>query len=184
MDCSATRLCCVRYGNVLSSRGSVVPLFHEQIRRGGPVTLTTRDMTRFLLSLHDAVDTVFAALCFARRGETFIPRAPSARMTDLADVLIGPRKIAKTFIGIRPGEKIHEILISEEEAPRAVERGRYYAILPMLPELRSGDEKAAPLAREYSSADDVMKKPALAALLKKHKLMVEDRLKYEEDMLA
>jgi UDP-glucose 4-epimerase len=184
MDCPNTRFCCVRYGNVLSSRGSVVPLFHEQIRRGGPVTITTRDMTRFLLSLHDAVDTVFAAVSFARRGETYIPRVPAARMVDLADALIGARKIKKVVTGIRPGEKIHEILISEEEAPRAVDRGKYYAILPMLPELRSGDEASAGLKKEYSSGDSVMKKPALIALLKKHKLMVEDRLQFEEDLLA
>ena len=184
MDCPNTRFCCVRYGNVLSSRGSVVPLFHEQIRRGGPVTITTRDMTRFLLSLHDAVDTVFAAVSFAKRGETYIPRVPAARMVDLADALIGSRPIKKKVTGIRPGEKIHEILISEEEAPRAVDRGKYYAILPMLPELRSGDESSAGLKKEYSSGDNVMKKPALIALLKKHKLMVEDRIQFEEDLLA
>lgn len=184
MDCPNTRFCCVRYGNVLSSRGSVVPLFHEQIKRGGPVTLTTRDMTRFLLSLHDAVDTVFAAVSFAKRGETYIPRVPAARMVDLADALIGSRPIKKKVTGIRPGEKIHEILISEEEAPRAVDRGKYYAILPMLPELRAADESSAGLKKEYSSGDNVMKKPALIALLKKHKLMVEDRIQFEEDMLA
>ncbi len=71
-----TRFICVRYGNVLASRGSVIPLFHDQIRNGGPVTITAPEMTRFLLSLDDAVDTVFAAVKEARRGETYIPRAP------------------------------------------------------------------------------------------------------------
>src|SRR5918997_5127674 len=88
-----TRFICVRYGNVLASRGSVVPLFHEQIRRGGPVTITTTDMTRFLLSLEQAVDTVFAALGGAERGETYIPRVPSARVTDVAAALVGDQKI-------------------------------------------------------------------------------------------
>src|SRR2546422_357866 len=93
MDNSATRFICVRYGNVLASRGSVIPLFHEQIKRGGPLTVTTTDMTRFLLSLEQAVDTIFAALREGVRGETFIPRVPSAKVTDIAAALIGDRKI-------------------------------------------------------------------------------------------
>ena len=76
--CPHTRFICVRYGNVLASRGSVIPLFIDQIRNGGPVTVTTLEMTRFLLSLDQAVDTVIEALQFARRGETYIPKVPSA----------------------------------------------------------------------------------------------------------
>src|SRR5208282_876712 len=94
LDCPQTRIVAVRYGNVLASRGSVVPLFHEQIRQGGPVTITTPEMTRFLLSLEDAVDTVFAALQHGLRGELYVPRVPSAKMTDVAAVLIGNRPIA------------------------------------------------------------------------------------------
>ncbi len=115
LTCPKTRFICVRYGNVLASRGSVIPLFHDQIRNGGPVTITTEDMTRFLLSLEQAVDTIFAALRGAKRGETYIPRVPSARMIDLARALIGDRQIKIEVTGIRPGEKIDEILISEEE---------------------------------------------------------------------
>ena len=115
LTCPKTRFICVRYGNVLASRGSVIPLFHDQIRNGGPVTITTEDMTRFLLSLEQAVDTIFAALRGAKRGETYIPRVPSARMIDLARALIGDRPIKIEVTGIRPGEKIDEILISEEE---------------------------------------------------------------------
>src|SRR5437762_5385073 len=128
LDVGETRFICVRYGNVLASRGSVIPLFHEQIRRGGPVTITTTDMTRFLLSLEEAVDTIFAALRDAQRGETYIPRVPSAKVTDIAEALIGDQKIGIEVIGIRPGEKVHEILVSEEEAHRTVERGDYYCI--------------------------------------------------------
>src|SRR5204862_1163725 len=84
---SQTRFVCVRYGNVLASRGSVVPLFHDQIRHGGPVTVTAPAMTRFLLSLGDAVDTVVAALKDAKRGEIYIPRAPSATVISLARAL-------------------------------------------------------------------------------------------------
>jgi UDP-glucose 4-epimerase len=91
LTCPDTRFVCVRYGNVLASRGSVIPLVHEQIRTGGPVTITTTDMTRFLLSLEEAVDTVFAAMRGARRGETYIPRVPSAKVTDVARALVGER---------------------------------------------------------------------------------------------
>jgi FlaA1/EpsC-like NDP-sugar epimerase len=172
---SKTRFVCVRYGNVLASRGSVIPLFHDQIRNGGPVTITSPRMTRFLLSMDDALDTVFTAIKEARRGETYIPRAPSATVVNIARALIGSREIAVKRVGIRPGEKMHEILISEEEIYHCVRRGEYYAILPMLPELR---QEAAPdpcvLEKEYSSADEVLDLPATAALLTKHGLMVDD----------
>ncbi|HEX7177453.1 MAG TPA: polysaccharide biosynthesis protein [Pyrinomonadaceae bacterium] len=184
LDVPDTRFVCVRYGNVLASRGSVIPLFHEQIRRGGPVTITTADMTRFLLSLEQAVDTVFAALGEAERGETYIPRVPSARVTDVSDALIGDQKIKTVVTGIRPGEKVHEILVSEEEAFRTVARGDYYVIQPMLPELRQSEEIKNALGREYSSADNVMSPAEVAELLKRHKLMPSDRFVYEEDMLA
>jgi UDP-glucose 4-epimerase len=84
--------------------------------------------------------------------------------------------------GIRPGEKIHEILVSEEEAHRTIARGAYYAIQPILPELRREAGQAV-LTKEYSSADDVMDRKQVAELLKKHKLRVEDHSKYEEEML-
>jgi FlaA1/EpsC-like NDP-sugar epimerase len=167
LETGRTRFCAVRYGNVIASRGSVVPLFLEQIKHGGPVTITTADMTRFLLTLDRAVDTVFAAIADARRGETFIPRAPSARITDLAEVLIDGRDIPIHVTGIRPGEKTHEILVSEEECHRTIRRGDYYAILPILPELREGDFTPA-LAGEYSSADDLVDREALRALVSGH----------------
>ncbi len=125
---------CVRYGNVLASRGSVIPLFHEQIRRGGPVTITTVDMTRFLLSLDDAVDVIMRAVAHGRRGETYIPRVPTALMTDVATALIDGRPIKTVVTGICPGEKLHETLI-EEEGFRAFSRGDY-VVAPILPELR------------------------------------------------
>ncbi|HEV2707704.1 MAG TPA: polysaccharide biosynthesis protein [Pyrinomonadaceae bacterium] len=184
LDGGETRFICVRYGNVLASRGSVIPLFHEQIRRGGPLTITTSDMTRFLLSLEQAVDTIFAALKEAERGETYIPRVPSAKVTDIAEALIGERKIETVITGIRPGEKVHEILVSEEEAYRTIARGNYYVIQPMLPELRSSEETKSPIGKEYSSGDDLMNRDEVTELLTRHKLMVGDRFVYEEDMLA
>jgi UDP-glucose 4-epimerase len=172
--CPNTRFVCVRYGNVLASRGSVVPLFHDQIRNGGPVTITTPEMTRFLLSLSDAVDVIFAAVRTGFPGETYIPRVPSARVTHIANALIGNRPIETRVTGIRPGEKVHEILVSEEEAHRAVERGAYYAILPMLPELQTNETQFAGLTREYSSADDVMSFEETARLLRNQNLMPGD----------
>jgi UDP-glucose 4-epimerase len=170
-----TRFICVRYGNVLASRGSVIPLFHEQIRNGGPVTVTLPNMTRFLLSLDQAVDTVFAALREARPGETYVPNAPGATVLNLAKALIADRKIAIITTGIRPGEKLHEIMISEEEINRCIKRGDYYVIRPLLPELRDDDEKALNVfTREFSSADTVLDLAGTIDLLKKHQLMMED----------
>jgi FlaA1/EpsC-like NDP-sugar epimerase len=169
-----TRFVCVRYGNVLASRGSVIPLFIEQIRNGGPVTLTVPEMTRFLLSLDQAVDTVCAALRGAQAGETWVPRAPSATVADIARALIGARRIETKVIGIRPGEKMHEIMVSEEEAHHCVQRGDYFAILPMLPELR-GAAGAEPhvLAAEFSSADTVLDLAATERLLRQHRITTD-----------
>jgi len=183
MECPDTRFICVRYGNVLASRGSVIPLFHEQILAGGPVTITTKDMTRFLLSLDQAVDTIFAALKNAQRGETFIPRVPSAKVTDIAKILIGKRPVKTIITGIRPGEKLHEILISEEEAHRSTERGNYYVIQPILPELCNDVTRQVPLGHEYSSADNVMTKGELAKTLKKFDLLVHENNRVNGELL-
>jgi FlaA1/EpsC-like NDP-sugar epimerase len=172
--CPQTRFVCVRYGNVLASRGSVIPLFLDQIRNRGPVTITTPDMTRFLLSLDDAVDTVFAAVRGGSRGETYIPRVPSARVIDIARAMIGDRHICTEIVGIRPGEKIHESLVSEEEAGRTIERGRYYVIQPMLPELLAPQDGHDYLSREYSSMDNVMSLEETSHLLRQEGLMPED----------
>jgi UDP-glucose 4-epimerase len=160
----ATRFLCVRYGNVIASHGSVVPLFLDQISNGGPVTITTRDMTRFLLSLDQAVDTVFAAIREGLPGETYIPKVQAARMIDLAEALIDGRDIKIEITGIRPGEKIHEIMVSEEEAHRTVERGNYYVICPILPELRAVVSRPA-LREEYSSSNITLDRAGLRALL-------------------
>jgi len=183
MRCPKTRFICVRYGNVLASRGSVIPLFHDQIRNNGPITITTPKMTRFLLSLDQAVDTVFAGVNFAERGETYIPRVPSALVIDIAKALIGDRPIKTKLIGVRPGEKLHEILVSEEECHRTIERGEYYAIQPILPEVRASITTAPALTKEFSSADNVMEYDAVVSLLKKHRLMVEDVALLDHELL-
>ncbi len=167
-----TSFICVRYGNVLASRGSVIPLFHHQIENGGPVTVTVPEMTRFLLSLNQAVDTVFAALRYGKPGETYIPNAPAAEVINIAKALVGHRKIEIQITGIRPGEKMHEIMVSEEEMHHTVRRGEYYVILPMLPELSDLITTASDLKKEFSSADSVISFEATVALLKKHELMI------------
>ncbi len=171
-----TRFICVRYGNVLASRGSVIPLFLDQIRHGGPVTITSPEMTRFLLSLEQAVDTVVIALKEGKRGETYVPNAPSATVENIARALIGRRAIKTRDIGVRPGEKMHEIMISEEEIHHSVRRGDYYAIRPMLPELRgdAGNEPNA-LQKEFSSADNVLDLPGTIDLLQRHRLLPEQQ---------
>ncbi|PYV87245.1 MAG: polysaccharide biosynthesis protein [Acidobacteria bacterium] len=174
LRCPGTRFLCVRYGNVLASRGSVIPLFHDQILNGGPVTITTPDMTRFFLSLDDAVDTIFAAAKWGFPGDTFVPRVPSALVTDIAAALIGERKIDLRIIGIRPGEKIHEILICDEEAIRTVACSRWFAILPMLPEVCGNRRGSGVLTKAYSSAETVMTREETTRLLKEHGLMLED----------
>ena len=165
LDCADTNFVCVRYGNVIASRGSIVPLFVEQVRKRQPLTITLEEMTRFLLSLDKAVDTVFAAIEHGMRGETFIPKVASARMTDVARVLMGREELPMVFTGIRPGEKVHEIMVSEEECFRTIERGEYYAIMPTLPELRRTQDFTPALDGEYSSKDGNVSLQALAVLL-------------------
>lgn len=170
-----TRFVCVRYGNVLASRGSVIPLFHEQIKNGGPVTVTVPEMTRFLLSLNQAVDAVFEALRGACAGEIYVPNAPAATMINIAKALIGDRRIDIKVTGIRPGEKLHEIMVSDEEANHCVRRGDYYAIRPMLPELCGNDNEPNALKKEFSSADTVLSYPSTIELLQMHQLMISEK---------
>ncbi|MDR0356477.1 MAG: polysaccharide biosynthesis protein [Deltaproteobacteria bacterium] len=174
INCPQTRFICVRYGNVLASRGSVIPLFHEQIRNGGPLTITTPDMTRFLLPLSEAVTTIATAISEAERGETYIPKIESALITNVARALIGDRNVSIKNVGIRPGEKIHEMLISQEEGLRAYDRQKYYAIAPLLPELHVPQNQDLLLGQAYSSNDHVMSFEDTVALLRQHKLMPED----------
>lgn len=165
----STRYVGVRYGNVLGSRGSVIPLFQEQIRRGGPVTVTVPEMTRFLLTLDQAVDTVLAALEGARPGEIYVPKALAATVDSIARALIEDRNIKIVVTGARPGEKLHEIMVSEEE--HTEERGDYYVILPMLQELRCARGPSARTA-EYSSSETVLSPRETQVLLGKHGLLV------------
>ena len=166
LECSSCVFACVRYGNVIASRGSVLPVFLDQIRQGGPLTITLKEMTRFLLTLDQAVDTVFAAIRGANRGETFVPRVPAALVEDVALVLKGDRQIPVVYTGIRPGEKIHEIMVSEEECYRTVARDGYFVILPMLPELSPEPLDSPALHSEYSSGNVTLDQESLGSLLR------------------
>lgn len=162
---------CVRYGNVVSSRGSAIPYFRDQIRHGGPVTLTTREMTRFLITLDQAVDTVLDCVLHARRGEIFVPHLPAVRMEDVVKAMVGDRDIMVDEVGVRPGEKTHELLVSEEEAIRTLERrgtfrDNYYSIASILPEISGGSLEEPILDREYSSSSELMDFEEVVELLK------------------
>jgi FlaA1/EpsC-like NDP-sugar epimerase len=172
LDCPRTRFICVRYGNVIASRGSVVPLFIEQIRNGGPVTVTTAEMTRFLLSLDEAVDLIFEAMRSAKRGEIYVPDVPSARILDLAAALIGDRPVDTVFTSIRPGEKLHEILVSGEEATRTSRRGNSYVIAPLLPELQDDAVEPA-LDRALSSGANPLSRNDVVALIARQGISIE-----------
>ncbi len=124
---TATRYSCVRYGNVVGSRGSVVPLFLKQ-RASGKVTVTDERMTRFWLSLEEGVHFVINCIEQMEGGEVFVPKIPSTKVVDLARAIAPDAKI--DIIGIRPGEKLHEALISEDEARTTVELDRMYVVQP------------------------------------------------------
>jgi len=127
---SRTRLSCVRYGNVVGSRGSVVPLFREQIAQGR-LTITDDRMTRFWITLPQAVDLVLFGLDKMVGGEIFIPKIPSMRVTDLAEAMAPGLPIE--LIGIRPGEKLHEVLLTSDESRHAIDAGDAYVVLPEHP---------------------------------------------------
>lgn len=130
---------CVRFGNVIGSRGSVIPLFKKQIKNGGPITLTNPEMTRFMMTTHQAVDLVFKATKMACGGEIFIFKMPVVKLGDLAKAMIEyfapkynhtPKSIQIKTIGIRSGEKMYEHLMSDEEAQYAYETNDMIIVLP------------------------------------------------------
>jgi len=165
LQCRNTRFVCVRYGNVIASRGSVIPIFVRQIQEGGPVTITDGEMTRFLITLDQAVDTIMAGVRTALPGETYVPRIPAARMVDVARALMGDREVPILTRGVRPGEKIHEVLVSKVERLRTIERDGHYAIAPLLPEVDPAAVTTPVLEDEYTSRDVTYDVSALRELL-------------------
>ncbi len=122
-----TKFACVRYGNVIGSRGSVIPVFKQQ-KKSGTLTVTDRRMTRFWLTLDQAVELVVNALSHMQGGEIFVPSIPSMRIIDLAKAIAPECKIE--YVGIRPGEKLHEALITEEEGRNTISYNGMYIVLP------------------------------------------------------
>jgi len=138
---NATKICVTRYGNVMASRGSVIPLFVEQIRAGKPITITDPNMTRFMMTLEDAVDLVLYAFEHGKTGDIFVQKAPAATIETLVRALtdlMGVPEHPVNIIGTRHGEKLFEALLSREEMVAAEDFGRYYKVPPDLRDLNYG----------------------------------------------
>lgn len=129
---SETVLCGTRYGNVMFTRGSVIPYFIDLMRQGRPLTVTRRDMTRFMMSIEESIDLVLYAMLNGKSGDMFVRKAPASKTGDIAEALIKIFNYDKGVeeIGLRPGEKLNETLITEEEMMRAEDRGEYFRIVP------------------------------------------------------
>lgn len=127
---ATTTICCTRYGNVMASRGSVIPLWVEQMKTGKPITITDPNMTRFMMTLNDAVDLVIYAFQHGKNGDLFVQKAPAATLNVLANALkeLYHSNTEVKVIGTRHGEKLYETLVTHEEMAKAVDMGDYYRI--------------------------------------------------------
>lgn len=184
-----------RFGNVLGSSGSVVPIFHKQIAKGGPVTLTDKEMTRFVMSVEEAVRLVIDSVELSCGGEVFITKMPVIQVEDLAEVMITelaseyghtPSDIVITEIGVKPGEKCYEELMNQEEPRRALELPQYFSILPAFrglyrdisydyPEIISSN-----VNRPYiSSREKILSQEKLRAFLRENNLLSSKIIKDE-----
>lgn len=175
-----TRFGCVRFGNVLSSAGSVVPTFRNQIRQGGPVTVTNPEMTRFVMPMAEAAELVLTAHSQLTNGEVFVLKMNALRIGDLAEAMIeqyapefgyDPEQIEVDIIGARPAERIHEKLISSDESINARELERLFVILPHI-DIQGYDRPdysdADPVDGEYTSADqELLNKNEIIDLLER-----------------
>ncbi len=152
-----------RYGNVMGSRGSVIPMFVNQIMSNQSITITDPDMTRFMMSLEDAVDLVLYAFKHGKAGEIFVQKSPAVNIKTLANALkeiLNTSKHKTNIIGTRHGEKLYEVLLSREEMARAQESKYYYCIYPDIRDLNyekfiDKGEKKISKSREYNSNNTV-----------------------------
>lgn len=175
-----------RFGNVLGSTGSVIPIFHRQIMKGGPVTLTEESMTRFIMSIAQAVRLVIETAGLAQGGEVFITKMHVVRIADMARAMINelaprydfkPEQIDIKIIGSKPGEKLYEELMTEEEVRRTLELKDYFVVLPAFRQMYAGIEYRYPnkvsdhIAAPYSSRTQaLMPQEALHAFMREHGL--------------
>jgi UDP-N-acetylglucosamine 4,6-dehydratase len=149
---SNARFACVRYGNVVGSRGSVVPIFLKQAETG-VLTITDERMTRFWITLDQAVEFVLSRIPMAEGGEVFVPKIPSMRVTDIAEAIAPDAE--KVFTGIRPGEKLHEAMLTEDESRHANELDDAYMIYPEFPLWRSSPyTQGTPVADGFRYTSD------------------------------
>lgn len=154
-----TVICTTRYGNVMASRGSVIPLFSNQIRAGQAITITDPSMTRFMMTLDDAVDLVMYAFKYGNSGDIFVQKAPACTVATLAkaiSILLKKPKHEIDIIGTRHGEKLYEVLLSREEMVAAIDHGDYYRLPPDLRDLNYGKfvehgETQITIAHDYNS---------------------------------
>ncbi|MCF8069615.1 MAG: polysaccharide biosynthesis protein [Desulfobacterales bacterium] len=183
-------LASTRFGNVLGSRGSVIPIFREQIKNGGPITLTDPEMTRFIMSIKGAVRLVIDSAELSRGGEVFVTKMPVIRIKDLAEIMItelapqyghNPDNINIEIIGTKPGEKMYEELMSIEETRRSWELERYFVVLPALNGSYANDAidykglKSKTVTNPYNSANETpLSKEELKAFLYDNDLLTED----------
>lgn len=178
-----------RFGNVLGSSGSVIPLFRKQIAAGGPVTLTDPGMTRFIMTVEQSVRLVIDSVALARGGEVFITKMPTIRIKDLAEVMIAelagrfghdPANVAITEIGAKAGEKLYEELMSDEETRRGIELEQYFVVLPAFRSVYRDIEYDYPgvvsdrVSNPYVSArEPAMGKGELSAFLRDNGLLAQ-----------
>jgi FlaA1/EpsC-like NDP-sugar epimerase len=173
-----------RFGNVLGSRGSVIPIFRDQIRSGGPVTLTDPEMTRFIMSLHDAVRLVIESMVLGQLGDVLITKMPAIRIADLATVMVRefapecghrPQDIEIKVVGPKPGEKYYEELMNDEETRRALELERYFVVRPAFvathPKQPYDELRVAPVEKPYNSSNvATLSQAELTDFLRRHSL--------------
>ena len=179
---ASTIFTCVRYGNVLESTGSVIPFFEEKIKAGEKIPLTDPRMTRFIISPQEGVELIFNAIRYGVGGEIFIPKIPSFKITDLIQILKEKHKADNEIkiIGIRPGEKIHELLINESEIPRTFEFKNMYVITSSIEKyqnIKKGEyyKKGKPVdgrkMKNYCSKDFLISKEEIHKIFKNLKLI-------------
>ena len=147
-----TRFAVVRYGNVVGSRGSVIPFFRRLAEEGKPLPITDVRMTRFWITLEQAIDFVLAAFESMDGGELYVPRIPSMRVTDLAEAIAPGSEIVE--VGFRPGEKLHEEMISEEDARRTIRQADRYVVAPTLAEWTFRAPEGEPVEEGFSYSSD------------------------------
>lgn len=184
LDDSKTIFCATRYGNVMASRGSVIPLFVDQIKEGKPITLTDPEMTRFMMTLDDAVDLVLYAFMNAKQGDLFVQKAPAATIELLAKTLINMYKGSNDIhvIGTRHGEKLYETLVNREDMIKAEDLGDYYRIPADNRDLNysmyfsEGSEDLKSMKEYHSHNTERLNQEGLSQLLQKLPLIRKDIL--------